>query len=199
LEHLGFTYRSLDIVQNLAQGVDYVQDFGQQVVEVPEGPRAFDLILCTEVLEHVPRWDIPFTNFANLLSEEGAVILTCPHVYIPHEEPFDYWRPTPNAVQFYARLAGLRAVSLERAGTLWDILGTLLSVATVQPATPRIADRLVARVLRTLVHALAQALVAKHPQGHVHLDSPFYVSTIAVLERDRYQALRDEPQSRTVP
>ena len=52
--------------------------------------------------------------------------MTCPMFYPLHEEPYDFWRPTLHALDYFARRAGLRVVERQGAGDAWDILGTLL-------------------------------------------------------------------------
>jgi SAM-dependent methyltransferase len=124
----GFEYSGMDVAATGAEP----NFFGAVDEELPQalleaGP--FDLVLCTEVLEHVADWDAAFANLARLIRPGGRLIITCPHFYFRHEEPYDFWRPTLFALSHFARRAGLRIIYEERAGTAADVLGTLLGGA----------------------------------------------------------------------
>ena len=90
LESSGGRYTSLDAQQNPEKTVDFVgaidDDLSAGLLEI--GP--FDFILCTEVLEHVADWQKAFTNMASLMARQGRLLITCPHFYQLHEEPYDF-------------------------------------------------------------------------------------------------------------
>ncbi len=147
---------SLDIQQNAAGTVEFI---GALDAPLPDAlPRdAFALVLCTEVLEHVTRWDRAFANLASLLASGGRAIVTSPFVYPLHEEPHDYWRPTPHAMRNAAESHGLHVVEERRLGNGWDVLGTgsrrdmdvsrrrATRIAVVRPARARRARVALAR------------------------------------------------------
>lgn len=54
----------------------------------------FDLVLCTEVLEHVKDPKKVISEIGRVLSSGGQVILTTRFVYPLHDTPNDYWRFT---------------------------------------------------------------------------------------------------------
>src|SRR5689334_14447135 len=64
LENAGLLYQSMDIQQNDHGNVDYL-GFIDQSLPVPN-TKKFDLIMCTEVMEHVLDWNQSFTNFSCL-------------------------------------------------------------------------------------------------------------------------------------
>jgi len=57
--------------------------------------KAYDIILCVQVIEHVPNlWDIP-KEVERLIKPGGWLIIDCPWEYPYHAEPpsfGDYWR-----------------------------------------------------------------------------------------------------------
>ena len=146
-----------------------------------EGPFAF--VLCTEVLEHVADWHAAFDNFAKLTAPGGKVLLTCPHIYPLHEEPFDFWRPTPHAIRHYAERAGFRVVSLDELGDAWDVLGTALGACTISRGEwswrARIAAWFVRRLVRTTYFLLRKGWFLRS----VPLGSKLYLSNVAILEK----------------
>jgi SAM-dependent methyltransferase len=144
---------------------------------------SFSLVLCTEVLEHVARWDRAFANLASLLAPGGRIILTSPFVYPLHEEPHDFWRPTPYAVRDAATAHGLRVIDERRLGDSWDVLGTILAATWTFPADGRFGSRVRAAVAHRAHAWLWRALDTGRLRSHVALRGPWFLSTLAVLER----------------
>ncbi len=57
---------------------------------IPEPDAAFDAILCSEVLEHVPEPTKALDEFARLLKPGGKLILTAPFASLVHFAPYHY-------------------------------------------------------------------------------------------------------------
>ena len=83
--------------------------------------RTFDVILCSEVIEHLVDQPRAVRNLAAMLSPRGRLVLTCPtgRMY-PTEEHFGHVRhPTRQELERHASAAGLGVVSLQNWG--WPI------------------------------------------------------------------------------
>jgi SAM-dependent methyltransferase len=182
LERSGFKYHSLDVRQNAKGSVEYIGaiDAGLPAAIPLE---SFALIVCTEVLEHVAHWDRAFANIAALLTRGGRAIVTSPFVYPLHEEPHDYWRPTPYAVRDAAEAHGLTVIDEHRLGDSWDVLGTVLSATWTFPADARFGSRVRAAIARRAHAWLWRALDSGALRSRVELRGPWFLSTLAVLER----------------
>jgi SAM-dependent methyltransferase len=61
-------------------------------LDVPDA--SYDLVLCTQVLEHVRYPQKALSEIARVLAPSGHVFLTAPAVYPFHPHPTDYWRWT---------------------------------------------------------------------------------------------------------
>jgi len=76
---------------------DIVADIANyhNVRDVYEKYGTFDIVICTQVIEHIPYiWEVP-ENLCDLLEEDGYLIVDCPWSYPYHAEPpsfGDYWR-----------------------------------------------------------------------------------------------------------
>lgn len=66
--------------------IDLVSD----ITDIPAPDAAFDAILCTEVLEHVPDPTKALDEFARLLGPGGKLILTAPFASLVHMAPYHY-------------------------------------------------------------------------------------------------------------
>jgi SAM-dependent methyltransferase len=131
LEARGYRYMSLDIKQNLSNSIDHVARIDGPLPSSLLESGGFDLLVLTEVLEHVPDWSFAFDNLAALLKSGGKCIVTVPFFYMLHEEPYDFWRPTDHALRHFAASRGLEVLESRRNGDGWDVLGTLLCSTSV--------------------------------------------------------------------
>lgn len=66
--------------------IDIVGD----IVDIPENDESFDIILCTEVLEHLPYPIKALEEFSRLLKKDGILILTAPFCSLTHFAPYHY-------------------------------------------------------------------------------------------------------------
>jgi SAM-dependent methyltransferase len=67
-------------------GVDLICDIA--AISEPDG--AFDAILCSEVMEHVPDPTKALDEFGRLLKPDGKLILTAPFASLVHFAPYHY-------------------------------------------------------------------------------------------------------------
>ncbi len=183
LEFRGYSYTSVDVKQNPEGVVDIVCAIDKPLPVELTSQGLFDFVLCTEVMEHVADWDMAFRNFATIVAENGRILITCPHFYQLHEEPYDFWRPTLHALKYFANRAGFQVIQQEAAGDAWDVLGTLLGNCWASPASNRLLDRGMTRLVASGHKWLFKLLCSRRLQQTVQLNGPLYLSNIMVLER----------------
>jgi len=183
LVNAGYLYTSTDAVQNQTGTVDFVTPLDEPLPELMRSCPPFEFILCTEVMEHVAEWKTAFENFSQMLAPQGRLLITAPHFYPLHETPYDFWRPTPYAIEHFAKANGLRVIFMEQAGGPWEVLGTLLAETHAYPATPRLADRILAKICRVVRNLTFQFLTSDLWRKRVLLRGPYFLSVIAVLEK----------------
>lgn len=185
LESRGLRYVGLDTQQNADATVAHVCPIDAALPDALLADAPFDFILCTEVLEHVADWPAAFENFRRLLAPGGRLLITCPHVYPLHEEPYDFWRPTPHALRYFAERFGLRVLHQEQIGDGLDTLGTTLAGTKLRPPRGSLNPfaytlTLAAQIARTITLWL---LKRSWLRALVRADTKLYLSNLIVLER----------------
>ncbi|MGA7992936.1 MAG: methyltransferase domain-containing protein [Thermoanaerobaculia bacterium] len=99
-------------------------DYESDILSIPAPAAAFDAILCTEVLEHVPEPARALVEMARLLRRDGRLLLTAPLGSRLHQEPYHFYGGfTPAWFRKFLPVAGFRIESLERNGGFFRLFG----------------------------------------------------------------------------
>ncbi len=104
--------------------VDCQADLGQAL---PFDDGAFDTVILSDVLEHVPDPQALWREIARLLAPGGKLLLNLPFLYGVHEAPHDYGRYTEHALRRFAQQCGLDVLMLEPVGGSLHVLADLLA------------------------------------------------------------------------
>lgn len=121
LQSRGFTVRTLDLTTE--HGADYAG-----TAEATGRPEAScDLVLCTQVLEHVRAPWRAMREFARILRPGGQVLVTIPHVWFYHPHPGDYWRVTQEGIIALCEDAGFRVRQARAQGGSLAALGQVVN------------------------------------------------------------------------
>jgi SAM-dependent methyltransferase len=183
LETTGYEYYGMDFNQNAEGTVHHIGAIDTAITPELQG-QEFEFLLCTEVIEHVARWPEAFRNLSALLKPGGQLLITAPHIWLPHEEPADFFRPTSLGIEYHANAAGLRTEQIERLGTGYDVLSTILAGASMHLKPGKIWARSIRAIPRATSRLLLAMLQSSLLKNHVELKTDFYLSTIAVFEKE---------------
>ncbi len=116
--------KSVDSPIGGSSGYEYGPlDYTGNIWSIQEKDEAFDSILCTEVLEHVPYPVDAILELIRLLKPGGVLFLTAPTYSIKHMDPFHYFTGFTN--RFYEKIseiAEVELVSLEPNLNYYEVL-----------------------------------------------------------------------------
>jgi SAM-dependent methyltransferase len=182
VEAEGGTYVGFDVEQNAQASVAIIGFIDRALpLPWPDAHHVYDVVLCTEVLEHVADWDVAFMNLRSLVAPSGRVIMTVPFIFPLHMEPFDYFRATPHVIE---KLAGRHHFVIDeqhKLGNARDVIATALDDVSILPNQSALVPRIVARVLRTGRKWLVSVIQSDAVWTLVSVNSNTYLSNAVVL------------------
>jgi SAM-dependent methyltransferase len=82
-------------------------DINAPLHDIPLSDRSADVILCTEVLEHVPNPHQVVAELARLLKPGGSLYVSVPFSGREHQVPYDFFRYTQYGLRHLCDQAGL--------------------------------------------------------------------------------------------
>jgi SAM-dependent methyltransferase len=111
--------------------LDYICDLDC----IPVEDERYELVLCTQVLEHLPEPADVLTELHRVLRPSGTLWLTAPLYFPEHEQPYDFYRYTSFGLEHRLSRAGFEIDSLD---WLEGYFGTLsFQLASAGRALPR--------------------------------------------------------------
>lgn len=96
------------------------------VQRIPLRGKSVDCIICTEVLEHLPRPGRCVDEIRRLLRDGGLVLASVPFLYPVHADPFDYQRFTEDGLRNLFK--EFKTVEVHRMGGYAGLLGLMLEL-----------------------------------------------------------------------
>lgn len=85
-------YKSQDFCQEHSTEGKYTEmDYVCDIANIPVPDESFDVVICSEVLEHVPEPIKAIQEFSRILRQGGRLLLTAPLGCGLHQEPYIYY------------------------------------------------------------------------------------------------------------
>jgi len=108
-------YRAHDFGKEPGTVGKYTQlDYVSEILAIPVPDESFDVILCTEVLEHIPEPILAVKEMARILKKDGRLLITAPLGSFLHQEPYHFYGGyTPYWYRKFLPEAGLQIESIE--------------------------------------------------------------------------------------
>lgn len=105
-----------------ARQADIIAD----LAELPVPDERFDLIVCTEVLEHVSDPARVLAELHRVTARGGRLVLTVPFAMELHEEPHDHFRYTSHGLRGLLEQAGFERVDVQPLTGWFSTLAAIL-------------------------------------------------------------------------
>jgi len=130
--------------------------------KIPVESNSFDVVICSEVLEHV-REPILILKEAFRVLKHGGIILICvPFLYKIHADPFDYSRFTDYHWQIILKEIGYKEIRIEKQGVFFSVIIDMLKNYALELNRKKMfRSRLVSGIVRSrLISSIVRIFVA---------------------------------------
>ena len=126
-------------------------DIISSATNIPIDDEQADVVLMTEVLEHIEEPQLALIEAVRLLKPGGNLILTMPFMYQVHGDPHDFTRWTSHALINNLKKAGFSSITLMPMGGTWSVIyDTLRSQLYRMP----LKNKLRFRIFHTILYAV---------------------------------------------
>lgn len=122
---------------------------------LPIGSGVADLVLCTEVVEHVADDRALYAELRRVVRDDGVLVLSAPFVHALHESPHDHRRPTSAGLVHGLTAAGFDVMTVHAVGDTAAVI-TDIRVRAAAPRVRSVCRRVPTAVGRRLERAFGR-------------------------------------------
>jgi len=126
LESKGYKYESQDfpeVFDEVSRGKHtYVCD----ITDIPVDSSRFDIVICTQVLEHLVDPRAAFDEFFRILKPGGTLVLTTNFLFPIHGAPYDFFRFTTYGLQHLCSASGFSAPLIAPRGGFFALTAKII-------------------------------------------------------------------------
>jgi SAM-dependent methyltransferase len=131
---------------------DYIGSL--ESLPVPDG--AFDVVVLTEVLEHVEEPVAALTELRRVLRSGGRLWMTTPMVWQLHEEPYDFYRYTSHGLRSLLGRSGFAEIDVQPLSGYFLTLGQVMRNCAPSIGVNRREGALKLRGIAAVLHVLGE-------------------------------------------
>lgn len=123
-------------------------------IPVPDG--SYDIVLMTEVLEHLEKPVDAIKEAHRVLRPEGETIITMPFLYAVHADPQDFQRWTADKIRLELKNTGFSVKLLKPMGGMFAVIYDLLyiSMGIASRKRDKITNRIVRRFIMPIIRQM---------------------------------------------
>jgi SAM-dependent methyltransferase len=168
-------YTAIDWESSLHEGIDVDLTAPADAIPVEDG--VFDVVLLTQVLEHVPEPGRVLGELHRILKPGGCLYITVPLTWELHELPHDYYRYTAAGLDRLLTAAGFDPVAVEPRNDCFTTIAQLM--LNIRSAMGRAEDGLDERreAAAGLLTELAEQVAELEPLDARHVFPLGYAAT----------------------
>jgi SAM-dependent methyltransferase len=180
--------------------IDAKSKFGYEVPDAiyfegsvwPAEDGAINLILCTEVFEHVADSRAFLPEMFRCLAPDGQVVLTVPFSARWHYIPYDYWRFTPKSLKDLFSQAGFVEVAVYARGNEVTVACYKVNALILPLLMPQGKGTMTSILLRLIGLLLSPLFLILLVVAHISLRGPGGDDCLGYTLMARKPAMRDE-------
>ena len=163
--NLRVVYSNLSIVKS--------PDVQADAAYIPFVDNSFDVVICSELLEHVPNPPDVLNEVYRVLRPGGLLLICVPLLYQIHGDPYDFGRYTDYYWSVTLGKIGYRETVIEKQGLFWSVLVGFLTAWVFE-----LDQKKPLRLRKAIIGLAAQAkvLAVKWDADAYHLNHPFFSS-----------------------
>lgn len=107
-------YIGIDVPVSGREASGKSPDYEFDGTNIPLESEHFDVVICTEVLEHAENPDLLLKEMARVTQPGGVLFLTVPFIWGLHELPYDFRRFTTEGIRKAVEKAGYEVIKQEK-------------------------------------------------------------------------------------
>jgi ubiquinone/menaquinone biosynthesis C-methylase UbiE len=144
-------------------------DVQSDAAVLPFADGCFDVVVCSELLEHVQDPPRVLREVYRVLRKDGILLICVPFLYQIHGDPYDFGRYTDYYWQDHLDKIGFKRIDIEKQGLFWSVLVDMIRAwwyeldISGKLSFKKTALRLMARFKRLAVKWDAKPEMRTHP------------------------------------
>jgi ubiquinone/menaquinone biosynthesis C-methylase UbiE len=155
---------------------DKCPDVKADAAYLPFMEESFDVVICSELLEHIPDPLVVLQDVYRVLRINGVLMISVPFLSRIHPDPYDYGRYTDHYWQENLASIGFNEIVIEKQGLFWSVLLEMIRSLISQIASEgKLRPKLILRILTKLIN-LGRKKAISCESKLVYQRHPFYSS-----------------------
>lgn len=122
----GYKYESQDFAQAFDQDTRGTHTYVCDIKNIPVEPERFDVVVCTQVLEHLPDPLAAIQELSRILKPGGELFLTTNFLFPIHGEPYDFFRFTNFGLEYLCKESGFTDIRIVARGGFFSLCAKML-------------------------------------------------------------------------
>lgn len=126
LEEQGFIYESQDFDQVFDRDMRGKHTYVCDIEHIPVDDNRFDVIVCTQVLEHLSNPLLALQELSRILKVGGKLYLTTNLLFPIHGAPYDFFRYTNFGLEHLCRNSDFSILELKPRGGFYNFIAKIV-------------------------------------------------------------------------
>ncbi len=126
LEAKGYQYESQEFEQAFDQELLGKYTYVCDIESLSIATERFDIVICVQVLEHIPNPALAMSELARVLKPGGKLYLTTNFLFPIHGEPYDFFRFSKYGLNHLVEISGLKLETILNRGGFFSFVAKLV-------------------------------------------------------------------------